>query len=957
MSREIRLDPMIDTSYLDNSTNQSLAIMNQTHDMMIGDKLSLSGAFSDQIQSLNKLRNQKLRCYLCEAPKQEYSLIRTFGELVCRGCFNYEGKDRVEQLIENARQFKFAHFIGNNSNKNISRPLSGSLIESDDSSLRTDKLPEVSFNMNYESGVAANKGVREQQQHRRKLSNGREKAQPNEEHSIILDKRRQAELQLASISLSSDKNNSAKARFVSVPTTNSSNNANNNNRQSKIALPNIDNSSSSNNQVEAKQSILASTIQKHNSNQKSVVYKQTKFNPNSANLSEPKPKQKQQQLQQTQSNTLSLSPTHELSNQIGYKTLNEEQELIEDSLSSQIEQIHQHQQSRLHFDPSNLPYPLILPANKNLGTLNVSSSQDQYHSGWFRHPSLALQSPNAINRSTPSQDLRVGMAAGAGKRTRSFLGNQSNGPAIQLNGQAGAFQFGPCSILPPNVLYHGANLQNIYSSSGSIYYSPYQQQQQARQQQFHHYPSSPTSQGSSRGQQKSPSSSSYSTNPLGKYTSIFHPKVILDPRLRSNVSSQEQQESQQQQVLPKYSPRLQLFENNGLQARQQRQLLSNKDCQQKIQEELTSDSPTIGNQINGLVSKPETDSTSLPRLNQTFQGSQSSPQFVGKQSSILVNTNYSPLEAKKTLHNRTLNHKLDSSLVKDLELYQSNLSSSTINGKHKTNLCDSGTEFRELDQRNIEIERKSAEVFDRNSTNQQNYDLSYEKQQELSRVVQEGESLSILRQKLSDKRLNNTASRNNITDETVVIDVEDDSEEPTKKINTTPSTRPDDEPYSFGQSPLRSQQVTNSYPQISINQVSTGSFAIDRLITNRTTSKRSPNPRSVKDICGEGSKSRDNDVLPEDTATNSDNSSNISRPSDSNDKQSSSSNNSSPEAKLNCLICSKNLVDRHFVQCPSVLIHKFCFSCTRNSIRDQRETHKLREGETEKSKYFFSWFI
>jgi len=46
------------------------------------------------------------RCYLCETPKQEYSLIRSFSEIVCRGCLNYEGPDRIESLIGSARRLK-----------------------------------------------------------------------------------------------------------------------------------------------------------------------------------------------------------------------------------------------------------------------------------------------------------------------------------------------------------------------------------------------------------------------------------------------------------------------------------------------------------------------------------------------------------------------------------------------------------------------------------------------------------------------------------------------------------------------------------------------------------------------------------------------------------------------------------------------------------------------------------
>lgn len=40
-------------------------------------------------------------------------------------------------------------------------------------------------------------------------------------------------------------------------------------------------------------------------------------------------------------------------------------------------------------------------------------------------------------------------------------------------------------------------------------------------------------------------------------------------------------------------------------------------------------------------------------------------------------------------------------------------------------------------------------------------------------------------------------------------------------------------------------------------------------------------------------------------------------------------------APLCCTICHERLEDTHFVQCPSVLVHKFCFPCTRNFIRSQ----------------------
>ncbi|EFP05481.1 CRE-TAG-260 protein [Caenorhabditis remanei] len=41
------------------------------------------------------------------------------------------------------------------------------------------------------------------------------------------------------------------------------------------------------------------------------------------------------------------------------------------------------------------------------------------------------------------------------------------------------------------------------------------------------------------------------------------------------------------------------------------------------------------------------------------------------------------------------------------------------------------------------------------------------------------------------------------------------------------------------------------------------------------------------------------------------------------------------ERILRCTICNERLEDTHFVQCPSVNMHKFCFPCSRSSIKDQ----------------------
>ena len=51
-------------------------------------------------------RMQRVHCYLCDLPRTPWAILHEFTEPICRGCCNYEGPERIEEVIDYARYLR-----------------------------------------------------------------------------------------------------------------------------------------------------------------------------------------------------------------------------------------------------------------------------------------------------------------------------------------------------------------------------------------------------------------------------------------------------------------------------------------------------------------------------------------------------------------------------------------------------------------------------------------------------------------------------------------------------------------------------------------------------------------------------------------------------------------------------------------------------------------------------------